>query len=120
MKFLINIGLDVKASTTLSADVAKQIVRAYNFLIERETLLQSDTEPTLVLEVIALIGPTLALQGFHGIATDLKQDCIAVYRPKDGKGALIGPNAKAWGEFNPAYFFLLDGTRLGGELKEAA
>ena len=120
MQFILNIGLDVKATSTLATHVVKQIVNTYDFVVEQETLLQSDTEPTLVLKVISLNGPTLTLQGFYGIATDLGQDCIAVYRPQQGNGALIGPRAAKWGSFNPAYFFNLDGTRLAQPVQDAA
>jgi len=32
-----------------------------------------------------------------------QQDCIAV-KFEDGTGAILGPRAKAWEAFNPAYF----------------
>lgn len=116
MKFLLNVGLDAKATTTISADVARQIVGANDFLVTTWSVVQSDTEPTLVCEVIPLsTSPLLVLQQLHQIAIDLRQDCIAVYRPHTKGGALIGPNAKAWGKFNPAYFFTLDGQRLAQE-----
>lgn len=114
MKFIVNIGLDIAATSTISADVARQIVVANDFLIGDWKVLQSDTEPTLVAEVTSLCqSPLMVLANLHSIATDLKQDCIAVYRKETKGGALIGPNAKAWGSFSPAYFFNLDGSRLG-------
>ena len=120
MQFILNIGLNVNATTALAAHVVKQVVNDYDFVIEQEALLQSDTEPTLVLKVTSLNGPTLTLQGFYGIATDLGQDCIAVYRPQQGNGALVGPRAAKWGSFNPAYFFNIDGTRLAQPVQAAA
>jgi len=41
------------------------------------------------------------------IAKALDQDCIAQYDLEECEGALIGPNAQAWGAFNAEYFKLL-------------
>jgi hypothetical protein len=82
-------------------------------LIVRDTVLASDTEPTLVAEVISLnSNPLIILQLLNRIAEDLDQDCIAVYRERTGKGSLVGPRANAWGKFNPEFFFNIDGSRL--------
>lgn len=116
MKFILNIGLDSKATRSISADVAAQIVVANDFLIRKSKVLRSDTEPTLVCEVVAMpSSPFLVIQQLRQIAVDLHQDCIAVFRPRTGKGVLIGPNAQAWGKFNPEFFFTLDGQRLAEE-----
>lgn len=116
MKFILNIGLNVEATTSIAADVARQIVVANDFLVTTWTVLQSDTEPTLVCEVMPLTTDRgIVLQHLYQIAEDLEQDCIAVYSPTTGKGVLIGPDAKAWGKFNPAFFFNLDGKRLAQE-----
>lgn len=40
----------------------------------------------------------------------LGQDCIAIRYP-DGSGKLIGPAAAEWGDFNPEFFVLEDGSR---------
>lgn len=116
MKFILNIGLDSKATRTIAADAARQIVGANDFLVTTWTVVQSDTEPTLVCEVMALSNsPLMVLQQLRQIATDLHQECIAVYRPKTGGGVLIGPKAKEWGVFNPYFFFNLDGQRMAQE-----
>lgn len=113
MKFILNIGLNAGATETIAADVAKQVVAANEFLITKSAIVQSDTEPTLVCEVQALTrSPSLVLQFLYQIAIDLDQDCIAVYREATRKGVLIGPRAADWGEFNPEFFFTLDGSRL--------
>jgi hypothetical protein len=117
MRFILNIGLDVNATRLLAAHVVKQLVVAADFVINADRLVESDTEPTLVLDVTSLSGPSLTLAQLRALATDLEQDCIAVYRPKTGNGALVGPRADKWGPFNPQYFFNLDGTRL---VKETA
>ena len=74
------------------------------------TVLQSDTEPTLVayIEVNFLAWR----KGLYTLAQAYGQDCVAAYVPLTGEGMLIGPQAAAWGEFNPEYFFLPTGSRL--------
>lgn len=51
--------------------------------------------------------------GLYTIAEQLDQDCVAVMI--DDKGLLIGPNAAAWGAFNPEFFFNIDGTTAAKE-----
>lgn len=120
MRFILNIGLEVKATRLLATSVVKQLVAAADFVINAERLVESDTEPTLVLDVTSLNGPSLTMAQFRALATDLEQDCIAVYRPKTKGGALIGPKAAEWGPFNPSYFFDLDGQRLAPVAEEVA
>jgi hypothetical protein len=43
----------------------------------------------------------------YAIAKALDQDCIAQYDLEECQGALIGPNAKEWGAFDPQGFKLL-------------
>lgn len=121
-RFILNVGLDkVDADTRVAAYVARQMLAANDILIVRDAVLQSDTEPTLVAEVNTLSNSAaLVLQQFHQIAVDLGQDCIAVYRPQQKSGALIGPRSQAWGSFNPEFFFNLDGTRLSRPFANAA
>ena len=42
------------------------------------------------------------------LSIDLGQDYIAVYVPDKGVGALVGPKAKEWGEFNIDFFRRFD------------
>lgn len=120
MRLILNIGLDVQATRTLAAHVALQIVAANDFRVGRHAVIQSDTEPTLVVEVGVFDFPALAWEKLKQISIDLHQDCVAAYNPTSGKGALIGPKAADWGPFNPAFFFLLDGTRLAPAVDKAA
>lgn len=116
MKLIVNVGLEVQATRMLSAHVAREILVANGFTIGKTRVIESDTEPTLVAELVNVplgAGPGIAL---YQTACDLQQDCIAVYAPHTGKGGLIGPNHKAWGEFNPHFFFGLDGKRLTQEV----
>lgn len=113
MKFIVNIGLDVEATSGIAAQVAREIIVANNLFVEKTRVVQSDTEPTLVAEVVYPgHSAMLCIQCLTAIANDLKQDCIAVYRPETGMGALVGPRAAKWGKFNPELFFMLNGKRL--------
>lgn len=114
MKFILNIGLDVKATRTLAVDVVLQMIAANEFVTGKHVVVQSDTEATVVVEA-TYWGSSVrqALANMINISVDLQQDCIGVYRPLTGLGALIGPKASAWGKFNPDYFFMLNGQRLG-------
>ena len=110
--FILNIGLNT-ADGAIAVEEARQALAANEFLIVRDAVLESDTEPTLVAEVISPnANPFLALQLLRRVADELDQDCIAVYRELTGGGALIGPRAAEWGPFNPEFFLLLDGRRL--------
>lgn len=120
MNFILNIGLKSETLGDISLLLAKQMLWAADLMIVKEAVHTSDTEPTLVVEVSTLNGPSLTLAQFRNLAIDLGQDCIAIYRPKTGKGALIGPKAAAWGPFNPEYFIQLDGTRLAAPAQLAA
>lgn len=107
----VNIGLDANNGTEIRPHHALAALRAIGgvkTLMAR--VLQSDTEPTLVAEVT----PPLTATAAYAVAERLHQDCIAQW---DGReGALYGPNAHAWGTFNPAFFVTLDGHRLEPEL----
>ena len=123
MRFLLNIGLNVGATTAISAEVARQILIANHLLpVDDGVVHASDTEPTLVIAVepLMLRNPLLVMQSLKAVAVDLQQDCIAVYRPKTGGGSLVGPKAAEWGPFNPEFFILPNGTRLSGPAAQAA
>ena len=113
IKFILNIGLNRASGGTITAEQARQTLAANEFLIVRDAVLESDTEPTLVAEVTSLnSSPFIFLQRLHRVAEELDQDCIAVYRELTGAGSLIGPRAAEWGPFNPEFFLLLYGRRL--------
>ena len=116
-KLIPNIGLN-SANGAIPAEQARQALAANEFLIVRDAVLESDTEPTLVAEVISKnSSPFIFLQLLHRVADELDQDCIAVYRELTGAGSLIGPRAYKWGGFNPEFFFTLDGQRLAEKAK---
>lgn len=75
-------------------------------------VLESHTEQTLVIEFD--YAELRQHASFTNVALKIcesfNQDCVAVYNTALEAGQLIGPRAEAWGEFNPEYFFLVDGT----------
>jgi len=73
---------------------------------------RSNTEDTLV--VVAQYGSTIPHRmRVQAIAGDLMQDAIAYTARElsedEATGYVVGPRAEKWGEFNPAYFILMDG-----------
>lgn len=122
--YLLNIGLDnlpEEAGVGIGRRslFAARALRAVGLSNQGAQVVNSDTEPTLVVKVKPTAGMAASRQGnavrnaVFELAKALNQDCIAVYLPIADKGELIGPRAAQWGEFNPAYFFKLDGSRLG-------
>ena len=75
------------------------------FRVHCTRIAQSDSEPTLVLQVT----PPLNMQKsfinglLNRVASRYAQDCIAV-QDNLGRGALIGTFSHVWGEFNADYF----------------
>lgn len=128
MEVILNIGLNgIPQEFDNVYSVGREIplfetaltsVKCLNFKVISFAIVASDTEPTLVVRA-SHTGDVRVCTTW--LAEKLNQDCIAVYIPSKDEGHLYGPRAAAWGEFNPVYFFQLDGTRLGrGELKQAA
>lgn len=132
MQYLLNIGLDKATADTPEAAgynlfmrrviCATDALQGHGFKIIRSRVHQSDTEPTLVALVETGLAHTdiTVFTQVTKLSEALGQDCIALYNPASGRGALIGPRAAAWGTFNPEYFFLLDGTRLAQPVQVAA
>jgi len=109
MHLTLNIGLARKGQPDLGAGDVLLAVIDHGFTIHRYAGHTSDTERTLVVEVdqaaVELEASTFNLSRVLG------QECIAVHSALFG-GALIGPQAAAWGKFTPQFFINLDGTRL--------
>ena len=114
MTYLINIGLDRTGDTTLSpATVVAEINRRPGLSLWEHTVHESDTELTVVARVSHLGMFTDINREFFRLSRELGRDCVAVLHEDTGLGALHGPDASAWGDFNPEFFLQLDGTRLG-------
>lgn len=115
MEVILNIGLNTNTGETLNhLTTLRQVATVAD--IRQFALVQSDTEPTLVVAAnVNDVDYTV-----KALSDELEQDCIAVYYPKTGHGKLVGEKAAAWGDFNPEFFFLLDGNRLDSGLAAAA
>lgn len=72
----------------------------------------SDTEPTAV---VLLQNDGISEAQARILARVLHRGCVAVYNPSTGEGALYGPAAAKWDEFNPACFIMPDGAPLKNE-----
>lgn len=132
MQVLLNIGLDnVPTDLSYTNGVLNplrvrqilevvQALRAAGFTAFKSKRVESDTEPTLVVNAM-FTGHMVDFEASVGaLSRALNQDCIAVYNERTGQGQLIGPRAAEWGPFNPEFFFLLDGTRLQEPVAKAA
>ena len=110
MSFILNIGLKTNTGEDLNATATLTTIEAAGFKVIAQSLEFSNTELTLVL---LCKGPQGAYRiKIEDLCKTLKQDCIAAYDMDRKYGDLIGPKAAEWGEFNPAFFLLLDGTTL--------
>lgn len=112
MRIELNIGLEVaNGGNSLYARSARAVkaMRALAGWATYDLLARSNTEETLVM--VCHVTPE-DMFDFHAavyeLAVEIKQDCIAVYNATRLSGALIGPNAAAWGEFNPEFFIRYD------------
>lgn len=111
MPATVNIGLAVNGGHKLSPEHAIAVLRTVGGVAPlRSSVRVSDTEPTLVAELRSPLHASAAYE----VAKRLHQDAIAQW---DGReGFLYGPAASAWGEFDPAFFLNLDGSRLASPL----
>jgi hypothetical protein len=111
MPATVNIGLAVKDGSRLSSEHALAVLRTVGGVAPlRSSVRVSSTEPTLVAELRSPLHASAAYE----VARRLKQDAIAQWDGRDGH--LYGPNAAAWGPFDPAFFVNLDGSRLAAPL----
>ena len=112
----LNIGLAVNGGGSIAPEQALAAIRVIGGEHPvRWAVKHSDTEPTLIAETRRPLNTAAAYE----VAKFLKQDAIAQWDGRDGE--LVGPNAAAWGTFNPAFFLTLDGSRLAGaDLRLAA
>ncbi len=111
MRYELNIGLDVAggdnspAARQARADKAVSLLNAYgNFNAQIIGDLDGADEPCLYVEgwFPSVHGKKSLEARVADISAKLGQDCIAIAYAKGG--ALAGPRAAAWGEFNPEYF----------------
>lgn len=104
----MNIGLDVEGEANNQWTRSLRVGAAIRVLTEDHAQFDAieiigdmagSDEPCLYVQFKSWNQPEFVI---HRIAKQLQQDCIATVI--GGEGKLIGPNAAAWGEFNPAFF----------------
>lgn len=109
----LNIGLAREGNSNIGVGTALRELDSLGFRILAHAGHTSDTEHTLVVQVLHGGSTQMVGNNLFRLSEQLGQDCIAVIDNDDGEGTLIGPRADKWLPFNPAYFLNLDGTRLG-------
>lgn len=122
----VNIGLHVGDPTTpegraaggrvLSKNEAVRALKANGADVGKTSVVQSGTEPTLVAD---LNNGKLDNVKANTVAEKLGQQAI-VQRDASGAGSMHGPQAAAWGEYNPEYFRMHDGRTAAEHEGEAA
>lgn len=105
----LNIGLAVEGHRDNEPDhVVGSVRTAFPGMLRGYRVAMSDTERTLVLRLELDRESSEHTYDFAGriykLACLWGQDCIAVKFAGIPSGDLIGPNAKAWGKYNPAFF----------------
>lgn len=107
---ILNIGHKIAGTDqSLTLTQIVQAVERAGLRIARLDVHTSDTETTSVISTPDWDSPAV-----FGLSRVLGQDCIACWHPlRPGQpGELVGPEAAAWGAFNPAFFLMPDGFRL--------
>lgn len=108
-RYTINVGL-VNTAGNISSAAARAALADAGIKVVTSNVLRSDTEPTLIALVDIACGSLSS--AINHVCDALEQDCIAVVNEKLDDGILVGPNAAAWGTFNPEFFLTLSGRRL--------
>jgi hypothetical protein len=119
----LNIGLLTSESSgkrPLDVRHVLDVVASHGFtnLVTRHAVHASNTEPTLVVELVSRVDLDIVLHAVARLSDYLEQDCIALLVvAEDGttSGHLVGDRAEAWSPFSPAYFLTLDGRTLAEE-----
>jgi hypothetical protein len=112
----LNIGLRIGRSAHLNTVTQTvQALERAGFNLQALRVDQSSTEPTVVVQVES--ASTWGVHhhqaaALHGVAVVLGQQAIAAFEPNRGHGVLVGPEAAAWGEFDPTEFIGITGRRL--------
>ena len=123
MEVVLNIGLARTGKPDLNTLEVLRAATDEGLGVFTSEVFQSDGEPTLVVTCrIGLWSTKNAVlgQAVHRLAVALDQDCIGVWNSRWARGELVGPRAAAWGDFNPEFFIMPDGTRLASSAAKAA
>jgi hypothetical protein len=120
----VNVGLAIPGSNlTMEPGPVLAVLKAH-FAILDSAVVQSDSEPTVSAVLGCYCGVGDALRRLNLVAISLGQEAIAVYVEASTSalwrewGTLVGPNAAAWGDFNPEFFLTTGGARLSDILRE--
>lgn len=111
---VVNIGLDIPGGGRLAPEEVLATLSRYNVRPVRSMLAQSDTEPTLVLELDRPLNADEATE----LSAVLRQEAIAQVDDR-GNGDLFGPGADKWKPFNADYFIDPSGKRLTQAIMDA-
>ena len=112
MLVTLNIGLSGPSGLIpVTKAIDALLLEGFWIKIDSRAVVNSDTEPTLVVTV-SKEGNLGSFDAICRVSAALEQDCIAVWDGMWQKGYLLGPRAAAWGKFNPEFFFLKNGARL--------
>lgn len=116
---LINVGLGVKNSeTTLPPESVVAVLVASGVTIAGTPLITvSSTEPIFVAVICVPEGTDIPTM-FWGISKRLQQEAVVIFDLRSHIGELHGPNAEAWGPFNPDYFFTPSGRRMSEDMPQ--
>jgi hypothetical protein len=100
----VNIGLHVgdpaNGGRVMAPEEAIQAMKDAGANVGKTSVVNSNTEPTLVADVDKPFAP----KDLHALSSKLEQGAIA-QRNADGTGILAGPQAKDWGgKYNPDFF----------------
>lgn len=109
MKIEINIGLTTDTGLAISSTNAGRRLCEFlpQLVVTNVDVRASSTELTLIVEgTIEHISFADLESAIYRLAGLLFQDCIA-FRIDGQHGYLIGPNAEAWGDFDPAEFLAI-------------
>lgn len=122
MEVILNIGLESKTRNDLTVRGVLDTLLFLGLVPVGYEIHQSDSERTVVATVHTNELPidVAPSQAVFKAAEALGQEAIAAYIPARRVGRLIGPNAAAWGAFNPEFFIMPDGTRLAAPTAKAA
>jgi hypothetical protein len=108
--FIMNVGMQIgDGPEHLNFDQIRDALRARRIEVERAHVhVPAEGEPCMVISSPG----KLSRFAVCSLARRLGQDCIAVWNSLSEEGELIGPNAAAWGEFDPEQFILPSGVSL--------
>jgi len=114
MRIIINISLARSGNTNIGPATALRELQSSGFRVISSNVQHSDTEQTVVAlcEVDDGRIQVNIATALYFVSALLGQDCVAYAAEDNSFCSLAGPNAAAWGQFNPEFFLLLDGSRL--------